>query len=342
MDQKTADALISLRRIQRRTELYARTLAQATDLSVSQLKVMQLLAGPGPSTPGDLVRQTALSNASMTTLVDRLESRGLVARRRDENDRRRVVLALTTEGERVLNRAPNPLHDSFEKIFSALPEWQRSMIVASLEQVADIVDRGADVTDSDPILDAGAFDQPGDGGIEVGYLFGRVGGRAARECRKMAFDEPRLDVRPVRNVFVSEQPGDVVVVARVRLDLIHGRTDNLGRCDTTRGNGRRGSPVHLLVLHISPHRWCDEGNVPPNRFTANKIAPQQRILGGLLTPRYVHAASNEIRDSLRDMELAYDLLCRPAAFGLCPICPGHLARQQKLYLYIRAHIPFSN
>lgn len=162
MDEKTTNALISIRRIQRRTELYARSLAQATDLSVSQLKVMQLLAGFGPSTPSDLIQHIALGNASITTLVDKLEARGLVARRKDEADRRRVVLALTPEGEAVLNQAPNPLHDSFEKIFSDLPEWQRSMIVASLEKVADIVDYGAEVSDSEPILDVGAFDKAGD------------------------------------------------------------------------------------------------------------------------------------------------------------------------------------
>ena len=69
MDQKTTDALISLRRIQRRIELYARSLAQATGLSGSQLKVLQLLSGPGKATPGDLVRMTALSNASVTSLA---------------------------------------------------------------------------------------------------------------------------------------------------------------------------------------------------------------------------------------------------------------------------------
>ena len=38
----------------------------------------------------------------MTAYVDRLESAGLVARRRSEQDRRRVELALTDEGVRVL------------------------------------------------------------------------------------------------------------------------------------------------------------------------------------------------------------------------------------------------
>lgn len=162
MDQKTTDALIALRRIQRRTELYARSLAQSADLSVSQLKVMQLLAAFGSAAPSDLGRMTALSNASITSLVDKLEAREMVARRKDPADGRRVVLALTDEGARVLDGAPNPLQDQFEAHFSGLPEWQRSMIVSSLEHVADFIDAKSEITDSEPILDVGAFDRPGD------------------------------------------------------------------------------------------------------------------------------------------------------------------------------------
>ena len=162
MDQKTTDALISLRRIQRRTELYARSLAQSADLSVSQLKVMQLLASHDAATPRELVRMTALSNASITSLIDKLEARGMVGRRKDPADRRKVVLALTETGRDVLKTAPNTLQDHFELLFSNLPEWERSMVVSALERVADIVDSRSEVTDSEPILDVGAFDRAGD------------------------------------------------------------------------------------------------------------------------------------------------------------------------------------
>ena len=162
MDQKTTDALISLRRIQRRTELYARSLAQSADLSVSQLKVMQLLASHDAATPSELVRMTALSNASITSLIDKLEARGMVGRRKDPADRRKVVLALTETGRDVLKTAPNTLQDHFELLFSNLPDWERSMVVSALERVADIVDSRSEVTDSEPILDVGAFDRAGE------------------------------------------------------------------------------------------------------------------------------------------------------------------------------------
>ncbi|HXV34159.1 MAG TPA: MarR family transcriptional regulator [Gaiellaceae bacterium] len=53
----------------------------------------------------DLAEQEGVSPPAMTAYVDRLEAAGLVARTRSERDRRRVELALTDEGVRVLRSA---------------------------------------------------------------------------------------------------------------------------------------------------------------------------------------------------------------------------------------------
>ena len=59
-------------------------------------------------TPGigvrDLAARERVSAAAMSKHVDRLERDGLVARTPSEDDRRRVVLTLTEEGQRVLRR----------------------------------------------------------------------------------------------------------------------------------------------------------------------------------------------------------------------------------------------
>lgn len=61
------------------------------------------------SSPGICVRELAeregVSPPAMTAYVDRLESAGLVARRRSQVDRRRVQLELTDAGARVLRSA---------------------------------------------------------------------------------------------------------------------------------------------------------------------------------------------------------------------------------------------
>jgi DNA-binding MarR family transcriptional regulator len=53
----------------------------------------------------ELAELEGVSPPAMTAYVDRLESAGLVARRRSQSDRRRVELELTEEGARVLRSA---------------------------------------------------------------------------------------------------------------------------------------------------------------------------------------------------------------------------------------------
>ena len=48
-----------------------------------------------PQTPSAIAKETALTPAAVTTLVDRLEARGLVRRRHDTKDRRRVFVEAT-------------------------------------------------------------------------------------------------------------------------------------------------------------------------------------------------------------------------------------------------------
>jgi len=54
-----------------------------------------------------------LTQATVTTLLNRLQERGLVTRRRGEDDRRKVYVELTPEGIRQLDRAPESLHERF-------------------------------------------------------------------------------------------------------------------------------------------------------------------------------------------------------------------------------------
>jgi DNA-binding MarR family transcriptional regulator len=55
--------------------------------------------------PTALARWMMLSSAAMTNRVDRLEAAGLVERRPDPGDRRGVLVALTPDGERVVDAA---------------------------------------------------------------------------------------------------------------------------------------------------------------------------------------------------------------------------------------------
>lgn len=135
MSDRVEAALVALRRILRATEARARLLADATGLSASQLTILQILTQRAETTAGAIAASADFSQATITALLDKLETRGLVTRRRDEQDRRRIWVALTPAGRTQAKRAPDGLHDRFRDRFQRLPEWEQAYILASLEKI---------------------------------------------------------------------------------------------------------------------------------------------------------------------------------------------------------------
>ena len=157
MISKSDAALIALRRIQRRTEQASRRLADTAGFTPSQLRVLQILSERGQTSAGDIAELTQLSHATITSLIDKLEERGFVARRRCDDDRRRIWLSIEPLGTAALAGAPDLLQDTFSERFNALPGWQQSMLMAALEQVAELID--AESVDAAPVLDVGRLDE---------------------------------------------------------------------------------------------------------------------------------------------------------------------------------------
>jgi len=154
---RSETALVALRRILRATELNSRVLASRTGLTTSQLIVLQIVARHGKALPSTVARAVRLTQATVTSLVDKLERAGLVTRRRDTEDRRRIWVELTDAGRRVLEESPDLLHDRFRERFVALADWEQAMIVAALERVSAMLD--AESIDASPVLDIGDLDR---------------------------------------------------------------------------------------------------------------------------------------------------------------------------------------
>lgn len=153
MDDRAKHAVTVLRQILRATESYDRRVTRATGLTSSQLLLMQVLSDRGALSAGALAAQLGVAQATMTSLLHRLEDKGLIERRRGETDRRQVWLSLTGAGQATLDRAPEGLQVKFGTRFSSLAEWEQSMLVAALERVVTMLD--AEDVDASAILTVG-------------------------------------------------------------------------------------------------------------------------------------------------------------------------------------------
>jgi len=151
LDDMSHEVLVALRRIIRAVDLQSKRINKLSGLTTPQILILRAIATLGEVTSGRLSDHVTLSQATVTTILDRLESRGLIERYRSTVDKRIVHARLTTAGRRSLKKAPPLLHERFVEDFSQLdPPTQRSM-VATLEQVAVML--GGSTLDAAPVLD---------------------------------------------------------------------------------------------------------------------------------------------------------------------------------------------
>lgn len=158
------EVLAALRRVIRATDLHSKHLAKTTGLTAPQILLLQAIRNKGAVTIGELAGEISLSQATVTTILDRLEKNGLVYRERSTEDKRKVHAFLTDAGIAVLLVAPIPLQAQFTRRFSDLQEWEQTMILSSLQRVALMMD--AEHIDAAPVLDIGILDRQASGSAQ--------------------------------------------------------------------------------------------------------------------------------------------------------------------------------
>src|SRR5207302_9772731 len=83
-----------MRRKDSNTQLLGQVSEERIEINATDLNCLNIMALAGPVTAGELARQTGLTTASITGVLDRLEEGGFVRRERDPKDRRRVNVNL--------------------------------------------------------------------------------------------------------------------------------------------------------------------------------------------------------------------------------------------------------
>ena len=106
------------------------------DLSPSQFNVLNLLRlNPDGLSQTDLSRQLIMHRSNLTGLVDRLEKRGLVARREVAADRRAYSVVLTAAGTKLLREILPRYYEEAARVWDRLPARRATELIADLQQV---------------------------------------------------------------------------------------------------------------------------------------------------------------------------------------------------------------
>jgi DNA-binding MarR family transcriptional regulator len=124
----------------------ARTAAFAAHgLQAWEFDVLSALRRQGPPyqlSPGALLRATLVTSGTMTNRIDRLADAGLVSRSPDPQDKRGVLVTLTTRGRAVVDAALTDLLRSERELLTGLDAAQRRELAALLRVLLAPFDAG--------------------------------------------------------------------------------------------------------------------------------------------------------------------------------------------------------
>src|SRR5262249_53094824 len=105
--------------LMRTADALSRGLAQTfkvEDVSTTQYNVLRILRGTPEGLPsGDIGRRMITREPDITRLLDRLEKRKLIFRRRDLSDRRTVIAKITPIGLALLGRLDEPVQETHRR-----------------------------------------------------------------------------------------------------------------------------------------------------------------------------------------------------------------------------------
>lgn len=117
--------------------IFGQTVANAVGVSSSDLECLDFLNIEGRVTAGRLAELTGLTTGAITGLVDRMEKAGFVRRERDEEDRRKVYIAIVPEALDKIGRFYEPLQKAVTKDWEGYTDAELKLLVRFLTQGYD-------------------------------------------------------------------------------------------------------------------------------------------------------------------------------------------------------------
>src|SRR5262245_60991695 len=108
-DADITRSMDAIRAVVRALRINTRAIELEIGISLAQLFVLQQVAQRPATSLNDLAERTATHQSSVSVVVRRLVDRRLVTRKASATDKRRVQIALTADGEKLLSGAPETI-----------------------------------------------------------------------------------------------------------------------------------------------------------------------------------------------------------------------------------------
>ena len=130
----------ALRRIIRAVDTHSWHLNHDFSITAPQMVCLYSLAKGGEMTQSQLAAQVNMGISTVNGIIDRLEKKQLITRRRDTKDRRKVFVTVTESGKEMTKSAPSLLQGRFSQALRNLGELEQAAIALSLERVVELME----------------------------------------------------------------------------------------------------------------------------------------------------------------------------------------------------------
>ena len=107
------------------------------DLSITQLRNLIVLSLRGPQHVGQLAAALGVSEPSASQIVDRLAQRALIRRDADPSDRRRIMVSITAEGEKIIDSVRTSRSEAAEGFLDQLDDDSLRSLAKGTRALAD-------------------------------------------------------------------------------------------------------------------------------------------------------------------------------------------------------------
>jgi DNA-binding MarR family transcriptional regulator len=131
--------LIAIRQIIRAIDLHSKYLVKNYGLTGTQLLILKEIIDLNEHHVGEIAKRINLSQATVTSVLDRLEKLEYVKRTRSASDKRKVIVNITKSGRKKLEKNPSLLQEYFIESFKELKEWEQTLILSALQRVASMM-----------------------------------------------------------------------------------------------------------------------------------------------------------------------------------------------------------
>lgn len=114
--------------------------SNACDLTLSQNKVVKILAANGPLSSAELSRKLFVTPSNITGIIDRLEKKKLVERIRKKNDRRIYLINLTEQGKEIEEFLTDPYEQKIGANLKKIKPERVEELASAVRQIINLID----------------------------------------------------------------------------------------------------------------------------------------------------------------------------------------------------------